>query len=140
MSYDNNKGNYKFLEQGYPPGELYKIQLINRRDYALECINHFIKLNKAGSSAPTHHVKSSVATLFLDLEPNLQKFLKDKEFKEIEEAINSENVRDVIIAFRKMNALLFEIRIIALTEDRNITAILSSVKKGLLEEGEEWED
>jgi len=138
MSYDNNKGNYKFLEQGYPPGELYKIQLINRRDYALECINHFVKLNKAGSSAPTHFLKSSVATLFLDLEPNLKKFLNKEEFEKIEKYVSSDDVKEVISAFRKMNSLLFEIRIIALTEDRSITAILS--KEKTINEGEEWED
>jgi hypothetical protein len=129
---------YKSLDQGYPPGELYKIQALNRRDYALECISAYYKMLGAGSQPPTHFVTSSILSLFFDLEPTLKKHFSDQEFLSISKDVYSSDVDKVIMAFRRINELMLDLGITLLTEPKGYTADFTKLSKD--DDSEVWLD
>jgi len=121
--------NYKYLERGYPAGELYKVLLISRRENILETIQGFRSYENAGTNPPEHIIKAKVQTLFLDLDAHLQKFCKDEAFAKLEKQVYHEDVEEVIKAFRVISKLLLDIGITMLTMSREVNMGISKKTK-----------
>jgi len=103
---------------GVPPLERLKNDLLNMRAIVRRHIVEYQQRTAHTGRAPTGKIAAALFTFYLELEPALMRWLSQKEFDEIKKWIGSIDFNDLMKAYRKLNLLLDQKKIIRIDLDK----------------------
>lgn len=95
-----------------PPGDVLKLQIMERRHYCINAIEQYNKITqRGGSEEAIHVVKGSVYSLFLELEGSLRDSLSEQKVTVLNQKAISNDYGTLVQAFSEMNVFLYEKRL-----------------------------
>lgn len=95
-----------------PAADVIKIEILERRYNLIEAVEAFNKQHQAGVHAETSIVKSRLLSLFMEIQPALDRGLKEKDKEELSLLLKSDDYKDLMRAYFIINTWLDRIRLI----------------------------
>jgi len=120
MAYGTSSNRVTSTTVGIPPLEILKIQLLNRRDKVLDAIEQQeVRMAKTkDKDNPAYETIAAIKSFFYAIEPYVKRWLEEEDYTELKSRLTSQQYTDYLSAFRLMNTLLDEKRIIRLDLER----------------------
>lgn len=103
---------------GVPPLERLKNDLLNMRAIVRRHIVEHQQRTAHTGNAPTGKFGAALFTFYLELEPALMRWLSKSEFELLKKQVGSVKFNDLISAYRKLNLLLDQKKIIRIDLDK----------------------
>lgn len=95
-----------------PPADFLKFRILQRRDEALDSIQHYEQRKfLTGAMIPTSIVRSKVSTLFRSVMGSMRQSMTPKEFESIKYNVFNNEFENVEKAFNEIDAWLYDKRI-----------------------------